>query len=186
MHKKYKLREDDTIVREGRTLYRIEALRNVGFDVQEGDVGGYVEKEANLSQEGSCWLYQEACAYEDAHVEEKAMLYGRSTVRGKARLSGEAHLLDRAIVEGEAIVGSSVRLLGHVVVGGRAEVQGRVILYAFVHVGESARVQGDAKRFLRIQGTTMIVGSAVMQGYGIFPEEEAILEAGNFQVEEED
>ena len=53
-NKKYELLEDDAIVREGRKLYRIQALRNVRIGVKTGAVGGYVEKEANLSHEGAC------------------------------------------------------------------------------------------------------------------------------------
>ena len=52
-----------------------------------------------------------------------------------------------------------------------------------VHVGENANVQGDPKRCLSIEGTTMIMGNTVMEGYGPFPEKEAILEAGSFRIE---
>ena len=41
-NKKYKL-TDETTNLLGRTLYRIEALKDFG-DVKEGDKGGYVEK----------------------------------------------------------------------------------------------------------------------------------------------
>lgn len=44
MEKKYRLLENDTITVGGRTLYRIEALRDFA-DVKKGDKGGYIEKE---------------------------------------------------------------------------------------------------------------------------------------------
>ena len=50
-NKKYKL-TDETTNLLGRTLYRIEALKDFG-DVKEGDKGGYVESEDNLSQNGN-------------------------------------------------------------------------------------------------------------------------------------
>ena len=45
--KKYKL-TDEKIEWYGRTLYRIIALISFG-DVKEGDLGGFIEKEENLS-----------------------------------------------------------------------------------------------------------------------------------------
>ena len=50
-NKKYKL-TDETIEVEGKTLYRIEALKEFR-DVLPGVKGGFVESEKNLSHEGS-------------------------------------------------------------------------------------------------------------------------------------
>lgn len=50
--KKYKLLPDDTLVVNETTLYRIKAMRDFG-DVKTGDLGGYIEKEANLSHYGN-------------------------------------------------------------------------------------------------------------------------------------
>ena len=43
-------------------LHRIRALRDVREDVRAGDLGGFVQSEENLSQEGSCWIYDNALA----------------------------------------------------------------------------------------------------------------------------
>lgn len=40
----------------GRKLFRIRALVNFR-DVERGDLGGYVEKEENLSHDGDAWVY---------------------------------------------------------------------------------------------------------------------------------
>ena len=65
--KKYELLQDQTIEWRGRTLYRICALRNFG-DVHAGDVGGYIECERNLSQDGNARVYGDAWVYGDARV----------------------------------------------------------------------------------------------------------------------
>ena len=52
--KKYEL-TDNTIEYDGKTLYQIKALKNFG-NVKTGYLGGYVEKEENLSHEGNCWV----------------------------------------------------------------------------------------------------------------------------------
>ncbi|MDE5977041.1 MAG: hypothetical protein K2G70_01045 [Turicibacter sp.] len=49
MNKKYEMFKE----KPTDTLYRIRALRDFG-DVKQGDVGGYIEKEENLSHEGYC------------------------------------------------------------------------------------------------------------------------------------
>ena len=63
---KYKLTEE---IKEfnGVTLYRIQALRSFG-DVAEGDIGGWIEREENLSQEGNAWVYGNAKVYDDAKI----------------------------------------------------------------------------------------------------------------------
>ncbi len=185
-NKKYRLLEDDTIVRDGRTLYRICALRKIRGRVRAGVLGGYVESEANLSHEGSCWLYDDACAYEDARVEGGALLYEHATIRGKATLIEEAALWSHAIVQGEAIVGGNSRVHDQVVVGGKATMKGWVCLLHHVHVGGKAYLEGvHPKRGLIIKGKTMILGTTVIEGYGSFAEKEAILEAGSFRIEED-
>ena len=80
MEKKYKL-TNETINVDGRTLYRIEALRDFG-DVKKGDKGGFIEKEDNLSQSNNCWVYGDAKVYDDAEV------YGSAEVCGKAQICG--------------------------------------------------------------------------------------------------
>lgn len=52
--KKYELTTDTKMVL-GRKLFRIKALVSFG-NVKIGDLGGYIEKEENLSQEGNAWV----------------------------------------------------------------------------------------------------------------------------------
>ena len=47
----------------GRMLHRIRALTNFGT-VKAGDLGGWIEKEENLSQDGNCWVYGDAIVYD--------------------------------------------------------------------------------------------------------------------------
>jgi len=64
--KKYEL-TNNWIIFKGRTLYQIRALKD--FDnVKAGDLGGYIEKESNLSQEGNCWAFGNARLYGNARV----------------------------------------------------------------------------------------------------------------------
>ena len=59
------------------TLHRIKAVKDFG-GVKKDDLGGWVEKAENLSQEGYCWVFG------------NAQVYGNAQVSGNARVSGDA------------------------------------------------------------------------------------------------
>lgn len=86
MEKKYRLLKNDTITVDGRTLYRIEALRDFA-DVEKGDKGGYVESEDNLSHVGNCWVYDNAWVYDNTRVLGNARVLGNICVLGNAQIS---------------------------------------------------------------------------------------------------
>ena len=69
MDRKYILLENDTITHNDSTLYRIQAIRD--FDnVKTGDIGGYIEKESNLSHDGNCWVFDSALVCDSACVSD--------------------------------------------------------------------------------------------------------------------
>ena len=68
---------------------RVVALKSFG-DVKEGDIGGFVDSEKNLSQEGNCWIFDNAIVSDDAKVSGYAMVSGFATVSGNAVVSGDA------------------------------------------------------------------------------------------------
>lgn len=51
----------------GTKLFRIKALVEFG-DVEAGELGGYVEMEENVSQDGDAWVYGDAQVSGDAWV----------------------------------------------------------------------------------------------------------------------
>ena len=77
--KKYRLTEETTKV-GNRTLYRIQALRDFG-NVTKGDIGGYIESEKNLSQDGNAWVYGNARVYGDARVSGNAQVSGDADIK---------------------------------------------------------------------------------------------------------
>ena len=70
---------DETMKFHGILLHRIKAVKNFA-DVKKGDLGGWVENESNLSQEGDCWLYDDAKAFNRARVYGKNRYYGRTII----------------------------------------------------------------------------------------------------------
>lgn len=149
MEKKYKLTEE-SINYLCRTLYRIEALKDFG-DVKKGDKGGYVESENNLSQEGDCWIYNNAKVYDNAKVWVNAKIYNSAKifdsakVWGKVEVSGNAKVFGDALVMGRAKVYGNIQVCGNAKVWGRTKVYGNVQVYGDAKIGHKAKVYGNAK-----------------------------------------
>ena len=61
----------------GRKLFRVRALIEFG-DIKAGALGGYIEKEENLSQSGNAWVYGNARVYGNAWVCDDAEVYGNA------------------------------------------------------------------------------------------------------------
>ena len=71
--KKYRF-TGETIEYNSITLHRIQALVDF-FEVKAGDLGGWIEKEENLSQEGDCWIYGDAMVFGDNEIVEDIMVF---------------------------------------------------------------------------------------------------------------
>ena len=103
----------------GTKLFRIKALIEFG-NVKAGELGGFVEKEENLSQDGNAWVYDSARVYDNARV------CGDARVYDNARVCGDARVYDNACVCGDACVYGDARVCGDACVYGDAG-------YATVH-----------------------------------------------------
>ena len=73
------------------TLHRIRATVAFGI-VEVGDLGGWIEKEENLSHEGKAWV----CG--DAEVWGNAKVWGNAEVCGDAKVWGNAEVWGNAKV----------------------------------------------------------------------------------------
>ena len=149
MEKKYKLTEE-TISINGKTLYRIEALRDFSY-VRQGDKGGFIEDESNLSQSGNCWVYGDAKVYGDARVYDNARVYGNARAFGNARVRGNARVFGYSEIFGNARVFDKAKVYGNaeifddVKIYDDAKIYGLAWVYRNAEVCGSAEVCGDAK-----------------------------------------
>lgn len=83
----------------GKKLFRIKALVAFG-NVEKGELGGFIEKEDNLSHDGDAWVYGNAQVSGDARVYGNAQVFGNARVSGNAQVSDDA---DYAVVKGFGI-----------------------------------------------------------------------------------
>ena len=94
------------------TLHRIRAVVEFGF-VKVGDLGGWIEKEENLSHEGKAWV----CG--DAEVWGNAKVCGDAEVWGNAKVCGDAKVWGNAEVCGDAALFRAEHLLVIGAIGSR-------------------------------------------------------------------
>ena len=149
--KKYEL-SNITIEFNGVTLHRIKALKDFS-DVKAGDLGGWVEKEDNLSQSGDAWIGGDAKVYGNAKVYGRAMVFGKAKVHDNAVVCDDAWVYDYAQVYGRA------RVFGKAVVYGNAEVYDHADVYDHAMAFGIAEICGNA--FVR--GYAEIYGDVVVK-----------------------
>jgi hypothetical protein len=86
--KKYELTDEICVFNTGEKdhiVYRIKALKDFG-DVKKGELGGYIASENNLSQDGTCWVYDNAQVWGDVIVSGNALPYNNVQVSGKVTM----------------------------------------------------------------------------------------------------
>ena len=140
---KFKLTEE-TINVNGKTLHRIEALKDFGY-IKKGDKGGFVEKEENLSQSGDCWVYDNAKVYNNAKVFDNADIYGNASIFGNAVVSGNARVYGNAWVYHYAMVYEDAEVYDNAKVFGNAEIYDNAKVFGNAEVYGNAEICGDAE-----------------------------------------
>ena len=165
--KKYEIVEDMKSMYDGKVLYRIRALKDFD-DVKKGDLGGYIQDYHNLSQEGNCWIYNEALVcgnakvYFNANVYQQARICDSSKVFGNAQVYGCAIIYNDVEVFGEAKVYGNAKIYDKVMIFGKANVYGDVNIYDTAVICGSVKIYGDTRIYdrARVCGYVEIYDSA--------------------------
>ena len=124
-------------------LHRIRALRQVGTDVPAGELGGFVQGEANLSQDrDEAWLYGDSVSRDDARVCDGARLYDQAMAQDLALVSGSSTMYDNAVACDNAILTAGC-IRNEAIVCGNARVRENTITHASPVVTGQGVVMGD-------------------------------------------
>ena len=150
--KKYEL-TTNTKMCFGRKLYQIKALKDFG-DVKAGDLGGYIEKEENLSHDGDAWVYDNACVLCNAYVFDNARVYDNALIYDNAWISGDARASD------DAWVSCNARISGNACVYDNALIYDNAWISGNAWVSDDALVSGNA----RISGNAWVSDDALVSG----------------------
>ena len=140
--KKYEL-TTNTKMCFGRKLYQIKALKDFG-DVKAGDLGGYIEKEENLSHDGIAWVFGNAYVYGNARVYDDAYVYGNTLISGNAQVFGNARVYDDAYVYGNTYVFGDAKVFGNTCVFDNAQVFGDACVYDTTWIHCDAQISSNA------------------------------------------
>ena len=123
---------------EGHFLRQIYAISAFG-DVKKNEVGGWIQRAENLSEDGLCWVHpdgmvaQHAVVKDDAQVHsgivyESAIVEGQATIGdnrfgqqfprvcGNARISDKARIRDMAAISGFAKVQDRASVLNYAII----------------------------------------------------------------------
>lgn len=143
---KYVLAEN-TQTHKSLALYQIMSLITFGqglYKVNAGDLGGWVQSETNLSQEGECWIYQDP---RKIKLARQAKVHGNAYISGNAKILHRSKISGNAQISGNAVIGSSegrVKIYGDARVFGDARVYENASIHTKAQVYGNSRLHGDA------------------------------------------
>ena len=145
-----------------KTLYRIRALKNFS-DVKKGDLGGWVSSENNLSQEGDCWIYDEAKCMDNARMYDNSCIYDYSEMYDSSRMHGDSKMYNYSEMH------NSCRMYGYSKMYDSSEMHDSSTMYGNSIMYGNSMMCGYSKMF---DNTEMFDDSAmyeysVMNGYSI-------------------
>ena len=153
--KKFEL-TTDTKMFFGRKLFRIKALTSFG-DVTAGDLGGYVEKEENLSHDNDAWISDNARIFGDARICDNAWIsgyahiYDHADIYGNARIYGNACISGNARICGNACICGNAGIFGDARISGNACIFGNTCSYDNISISDNAHISDDAD-YLYLKG----------------------------------
>ena len=119
---KYEFTGETTTLFNGTVLHRIRALKDFS-EICKGDLGGWIESEKNLSQNGNAWVYDNARVYGNAEVSGNAWVSGDAGVYGNAKVYNNAEVSGNAEVYDNAEVSDNAEIYGDAEVSGNAEIK---------------------------------------------------------------
>lgn len=156
MEKKYELTNIRTLAENknggSKWGYRIRALRSIPrYNVCVGDLGGFVERETNLSQDGDCWIAENSIVTDNAIVKDDALARGCSRMTDNSSLTGESIIYDK------------VRLTDQVSVSGMSVLRDNIIASEQVIIRDSSVIVGQS----RLTGNCLIEDSPYLNSVSV-------------------
>lgn len=164
--KKFEL-TDETKKFDNKILYRIKAIIQFS-NVHEGDIGGFVSSERNLSHEGNCWIYDDSMVTDKAVIKDDAIVCDDSWVTDEAIIQDNAEICNSAIVSGKSLVKDEAIVDGgqvsnNSIIEGNCTIQGFVSGHA--KIGDSVIVKhGGDVNDAEVIGTTVVVNGCEING----------------------
>lgn len=165
---KYEMTEE-TMSYHGCTLRRIRALIDMldesgEVEIHAGELGGWIESEENLEQDGGCWVCSGAIVCDGARVRENARVCDAATIFGNALVCEDAVVRDGASVSGDVMISGNALVSGHAAVRGDAWISDDATVSGDAVVCDSAFVLSNAtvSSYACVSGNAVITRDAVV------------------------
>ena len=157
--KKYEILmdEENTIEWNGHILHRIKALKDFR-NVRKGDIGGYVQKEKNLSQEGNCWIYDNAKAMDSSRIYDNSEMHDNSVMHENSIMFDNSEIHDSSIMHDNCRMYNDSRMYGDSKLNNKAKLYGKL----FSKVDDFIEIQNPQGRLV----TCIIKGDNVLYNVG--------------------
>ena len=154
MEAKYQLTNESKKI-GNRTLYRIKALKRIfnRKDVYPGNLGGFIESEYNLSQEGDCWVGVGGFVFDNAKVLGDGYVDGGGKVFENATVKDNAIVIFDGLVRGNALICDNSMIEGGIIKG-HALIKDRSIIS-----------NSEIDDYAVISGQSIITRGAIISGY---------------------
>lgn len=144
------------------SAHRIKAVRNFGI-IEEGELGGYIQDEKNLSHSNLAWVGDNAVILDNASVFDNAYVSGKSVISQNAKVYGDANVGGNSSMYGVSQVSGN-----STVTSSRMEGVAEVYGDAAVHnceLKDSSKVYDDAiVRSATVCMNAEIFGDAKVEG----------------------
>lgn len=137
------------------TLHRIRAVNAFG-KVVAGMLGGWIEKEENLSHNGNAWVFDNSCVYDSAEICNNAEIHDFAIVNENAAINGDVYVGCLAHICGNAYVDDCTLITGSSCIHGNARICGNTRIRDNVCICGNTRINGD----VLIRGNAYICSNA--------------------------
>ena len=149
---------------DGHKLHQIIAARDIPeLGVQEGDYGGFIESERNLSHRGLCWVFA-GKVWENGFVAEGATVRGdKVQIHEYARIDGGCTVYDEANLHGHFHGTGCAKIAGRVDARDKSMVAGSAFVTDGTIMRDSAKVTGHAV----VKAGALLAGNAEITGHHV-------------------
>ena len=186
----YTLLKDQKLEFNNTVLYRVQ--------YENGKLGGWIESEDNLDQDGNCQVLEDGKVYGNAKVQGNAWVFGEAqvynnaVVNGVARVSGQSKVFGYAIVTDDTIVMDQARVRKNAWITGISKIMGNAVItdnaaLEDTTVSGDARIAGEMKLIrCNISGDVELKGNETLTGItktsSLSPFEELAFDLCNFML----
>ena len=144
--KKYELIKETETCSKRRIMYRIRALKDFS-DIKAGDVGGWVCSYGNLSQEGDCWIYDNAKCLDNARVYDNAMMFDNTIMFGNSVMYDNAVMLNNSIMYDNSKMFNKAKMFDNSIMCNNAEMCGNATMYDSSRMFDNSKMFNNSKMY---------------------------------------